>query len=150
MTQTQLREPDSSANGANRTLDFGSILNHLDSFGLTSIQFRIYCHLLGGIDESGTVSRASESIASACKLTRVTVLRVVVQLERMSMIVCARAAGKKTVFHLQPPSSWRCVQPVENETLSNGSKVVSFPMSTTYKTNLPVNEINVRTVSWNE
>lgn len=140
MTQTQ--QPNYSADGANRTLDFGSILEDLDNFGLTPVQFRVYCNLLRGIDESGKVSKSSESIASVCKLTRITVLRVLVQLERMSIIVCARASGKKTVFHLQPPSSWHCVQPVENKASSRQSKVVSFPMSATCKSNIPVNEIN--------
>lgn len=123
----QAQQPDSAANGTIPTRDFGSILDDLDNFGLTPVQFRIYYHLLTGVDSSGTLSKSSESIAKVCKLTRITVLRVLAQLERMSMIVCDRAMGKKTVFHLQPPSSWRCVQPVENQTLSNKSKVVSFP-----------------------
>lgn len=142
MTQTQLRELDSAADGANRTLDFGAILDHLDNFGLTSVQFRIYCHLLTGADSSGTVSRSSESIASACKLTRITVLRVLVQLERMEMIRCDRAMGKKTVFHLQPPIQWQREQPVENETNSRQSKVVSFPIPATSKPEIPVNSID--------
>ena len=139
MTQTQ--QPNSSADGANGTLDFGSILEDLDNFGLTPVQFRVYCNLLRGIDESGKVSKSSESIASVCKLTRITVLRVLVQLEKMSMIVCARAIGKKTVFHLQPPIQWQRSQAVENEA-TKPSKVVQFPVSTTCTQEIPVNEIN--------
>lgn len=82
--------------------NFCDVLDHLDNFGLTPVQFRIYYHLLRSARD-GVVSESSESIAKVCKLTRITVLRVLVQLERMSMIVCARAIGKKTVFHLQPP-----------------------------------------------
>lgn len=140
MTQTQ--QPNSSADGANRTLDFGSILEDLDNFGLTPVQFRVYCNLLRGIDESGRVSKSSESIASACKLTRITVLRVLVQLEKMGMIRCDRISGKKTVCTLQPPIQWQRSQPVENKASSRQSKVVSFPMSATCKPDLPVNEIN--------
>lgn len=84
MTQTQ-QQPDSSALEANWTRDFGSILDHLDSFGLTPVQFRIYYHLLRSA-QSGVVSESSESIAKVCKLTRITVLRVVVQLERMRVM----------------------------------------------------------------
>lgn len=142
MSEIQLQEPHSSASRTIHLLDFGSILEDLDSCGLTPVQFRVYCHLLRAIDESGTVSRSSEAIAKVCKLTRITVLRVLVQLEKMGMVLCDRAIGKKTVFHLQPPSSWRCLQPVENQILSNGSKVISFPMSATCKTDLPVNVID--------
>lgn len=141
MTETQ-KQPDSSVKKAIRPLDFESILEDLDNFGLTSVQFRVYCHLLRGANSSGMVSRSSESIASACKLTRITVLRVVLQLERMGMIVCNRAIGKKTVYKLQPPCSWCCLQPVENETSSNGSKVVSLPMPATSQLGIPVNETN--------
>lgn len=139
MTQTQ-HQPDSAALGANRTSDFGSILDDLDNFGLTPVQFRIYCHLLRSV-QSGVVSESSESIAKVCKLTRITVLRVLVQLERMSMIVCARAVGKKTVFHLQPANQWQRSQALENE-VTKPNKVVQFPVSTTCKPEIPVNEIN--------
>lgn len=138
MTQTQ--QPNSSGLLATRLLDFGSILDHLDNFGLTPIEFRIYCHLLRSARD-GIVSESSESIAKVCKLTRITVLRVVVQLEKMGMIVCDRAVGKKTVFHLQPPIQWQRSQAVENEA-TKPSKVVQFPVSTTCKQDLPVNEIN--------
>lgn len=121
--------------------NFWDVLDHLDQFGLTSNQFRVYCRLLRKA-QSGIISESSESIAKVCKLTRITVLRVVAQLEKMSMIVCDRTSGKKTVFHLQPPSSWQRSQAVENEILSNPSKVVSFPMSTTCKSDIPVNSID--------
>ena len=140
MTQIQLREPDSAANTTNRNLDFGSILDYLDDFGLTPVQFRVYCHLLRSARD-GVVSESSESIAKVCKLTRITVLRVVVQLERMSMIVCDRALGKKTVYTLLVPIQWRRSQPVENEA-TKPSKVVSFPLSATCKPDIPVKEIN--------
>ena len=123
----QAQQPDSAANGTIPTRDFGSILDDLDNFGLTPVQFRIYYHLLTGVDSSGTLSKSIESIAKVCKLTRITVLRVLAQLERMSMIVCDRAAGKKTVFHLQPPSLWHRSQLVENKASSRQCKVVSFP-----------------------
>lgn len=121
--------------------NFWDVLDHLDQFGLSSNQFRVYCHLLRKV-QSGIVSISSESIAIACKLTRITILRVVAQLEKMGMIVCDRTSGKKTVFHLQPPSSWQRSQAVENEASSRQSKVVSFPISVTCKTEIPVNEIN--------
>lgn len=140
MTRTQ--QLDTSVPKAISPSDFGSILEDLDTCGLKPVQFRVYCHLLRGIDDNGTVSRASESIASACKLTRITVLRVLMQLEKMGMISCDRSLGKKTVYKLQPSSSWHCVQPVEDKADSNGSKVVPFPVSTTSKPDLPVNEIN--------
>lgn len=129
--------------------NFWDVLDHLDRFGLTPVQFRIYCHLLRSARD-GVVSESSESIAKVCKLTRITVLRVVVQLERMSMIVCDRAVGKKTVFHLQPPSLWQRSLAVENEA-TKPNKVVQFPVSTTVrlsaqveacKPDIPVNEIN--------
>lgn len=107
---------------------------------MTPVQFRIYCHLLRTA-RNGIVSESSESVAKVCKLTRITVSRVVAQLEKMGMMVCARATGKKTVFHLQPPSSWHCEQAVENQA-TQASKVVPFPISTTSKTEIPVNEIN--------
>lgn len=141
MTEIQLQEPDSSATRTIRPLDFGSILEDLDNSGLTPVQFRVYCHLLRGIDSSGTVSKASESIASACKLTRITVLRVLVQLEKMGMVLCDRSIGKKTIYKLQPPSSWYSAQLVENKA-TRFSKVVQLPMSATCKSDLPVNEIN--------
>ena len=121
--------------------NFWDVLDHLDNFGLTPVQFRIYCHLLREARD-GVVSESSESIAKVCKLTRITVLRVVVQLEKMGMVLCDRASGKKTVFHLRPPSSWHCEQPVENKASSRQSKVVSFPMSATCKSEIPVNKIN--------
>ena len=55
--------------------------------------------------------------------------------------MCDRAAGKKSVFHLQPPSNWQREQPVENEA-TKPSKVVQFPVSLTSKSDIPVNEIN--------
>lgn len=140
MTQTQ-QQPDSSVDGVIRTSDFGSILDHLDSFGLTPVQFRIYCHLLR-LAQSGVVSESSESIAKVCKLTRITVLRVLVQLERMEMIQCDRAVGKKTVYTLLAPRQWWHEQAVENKASSRQNKVVSFPMSATCKPDIPVNEIS--------
>lgn len=121
--------------------NFWDVLDHLDQFGLSSNQFRVYCHLLRKA-QSGIVSQSSESIAKVCKLTRITILRVVSQLEKMGMIVCDRTAGKKTVFHLQPPSLWERSQAVENEASSRQSKVVSFPISESCKPDIPVNEIN--------
>ena len=141
MTQTK-QQPDSSASRTIRPLDFESILEDLDTCELTPVQFRVYCHLLRAIDESGKVSRSSESIAKVCKLTRITVLRVLVQLERMGMVLCDRTIGKKTVYKLQPPSFWRSTQPVENEAIALSSKVVPFPVSTTCKPDLQVLEIN--------
>lgn len=104
--------------------NFWDVLDHLDQFGLTSNQFRVYCRLLRKA-QSGIVSESSESIAKVCRLTRITVLRVLVQLEKMGMVKCLRAAGKKTVFHLQPPIQWHCEQAVENQA-TKPSKVVSF------------------------
>lgn len=122
--------------------NFWDVLDHLDNFGLTPVQFRIYCHLLRSARD-GIVSESSESIAKVCKLTRITVLRVLVQLEKMGMVLCERFCGKKTVFHLQPPIQWQRSQAVENEA-TKPSKVVSFPISATCKTNIPVKEINTR------
>lgn len=153
MTQLQ-EQPGSEDSRALRPIDFGSILEDLDTCGLTPVQFRVYCHLLGGIDPSARVSKSSESIARACKLTRITVLRVLVQLEKMGMVLCDRAMGKKTVMHLQPPSLWHSAQPVENKVNSSESKVVPFPVATTVrlsaqveacKSDIPVKEINTPT-----
>lgn len=141
MTQLQ-DQPGSEDSRALRPIDFGSILEDLDTCGLTPMQFRVYCHLLRGIDSSARVSKSSESIASACKLTRITVLRVLAQLEKMGMVLCDRALGKKTVYKLQPQSHWRSEQPIENEALASSSKVVPFPVSTTCKSDIPVNGIN--------
>lgn len=121
--------------------NFRDLLEYLDQFGLTSNQFRVYCHLFKAAVD-GIVSESCESIGKVCKLSRITVLRVLVQLEKMGMIVCDRVSGKKTVYKLQPPFSWRSGQAVENQTCSNGSKVVSFPMSAICKSDIPVNEIN--------
>lgn len=140
MAQTQIREPDSSDHRAIRPIDFGSILDNLDNFGLTPVQFRIYCHLLRSA-QSGIASESSESIAKVCRLTRITVLRVLVQLEKMGMVKCLRAAGKKTVFHLQPPIQWQRSQAVENEA-TKPSNLMQFPVSTTCTQEIPVNEIN--------
>ena len=146
MTQTQLSQPDNLELTAIRPFDFESILEDLDTCGLTPVQFRVYCHLLrSAID--GLVSESSESIAKVCKLTRITVLRVLSQLERMGLLLCDRTIGKKTVYKLQPASSWRCVQPVETKASSNESKVVSFPISATSKPDTPVNEINTYQVN---
>ncbi|OWY61981.1 hypothetical protein B7486_60855, partial [cyanobacterium TDX16] len=92
--------------------NFSQVLDRLDEFGLTPNQFRIYCHLFKNA-VNGVVSESSESIAKTCKLTRITVIRVVSDLSKMNLISCDRVAGKKTVFHLMPCSDWR--QPVSEQ-----------------------------------
>jgi predicted transcriptional regulator len=109
--------------------NFSQVLDRLDEFGLTPIQFRIYCHLFKNAVD-GVVSESSESIASICKLTRITVLRVLSQLVQMNLIKCEVTPGKKSVFHLMPFSDWQ--QPVSEQKQSIArvqSKVVPLRVS---------------------
>ncbi|PSB42827.1 hypothetical protein C7B80_26165 [Cyanosarcina cf. burmensis CCALA 770] len=109
--------------------DFSDVLDRLDEYGLTPNQFRIYCHLFKNAVD-GVVSESSESIAKTCKLTRVTVLRVVSQLAQMNLIQCEVTPGKKSVFHLMPFSDWQ--QPVSEQKQSIAkvqSKVVPLRVS---------------------
>jgi hypothetical protein len=131
--------------------NFSTVLDHLDEFGLTSVQFRVYCHLFKAAVD-GVISESSESIAQVCRLTRVTVIRVLSQLVQMNLIQCDRYIGKKSVFHLMPYSDWR--RPVSEQKkpiAKQQSKVVPFrvsdtnkPNSDTCKASLPVNEINTQ------
>lgn len=151
MTQIQ-QQPDSLAAKAICPVDFQIILEYLDNFGLTPVQFRVYCHLLHKTDGCGTVSRSSESIAKVCSLTRITVLRVLVQLEKMQLIRCDRTVGKTSVFYLMPFSSWCMPAPEQKkQTDIEQSKVVqlracdtSKPNSDTCKPNIQVNEIHTQ------
>lgn len=92
--------------------NFWDVLDRLEEFGLTPNQFRVYCHLFKNAVD-GVVSESSESIAKVCKLTRITVLRVVSDLSKKNLISCDRTPGKKTVFHLMSFSDWR--QPVSEQ-----------------------------------
>ncbi|MDV2997876.1 MAG: hypothetical protein N4J56_007581 [Chroococcidiopsis sp. SAG 2025] len=131
--------------------NFSSVLDRLDEFGLTPIQFRIYCHLFKNAVD-GVVSESSESIARVCKLTRITVIRVVSDLSKMNLIQCDRTAGKKTVFHLKPCSDWRQLVPKQKQPIAKQqSKVVQLRggdscqlLSDTCKPDLPVNEFNTQ------
>jgi hypothetical protein len=128
--------------------NFSDVLDRLDEFGLTPIQFRIYCHLFKNAVD-GVVSESSESMARVCKLTRITILQVLSQLEKMHLIECDRAAGKKTVFYLMPYSSWRSLAPEKKkQALAQPSKVVQLRSNApsqlnpdTCSSDLPVNEI---------
>ncbi|PSB41802.1 hypothetical protein C7B80_29550 [Cyanosarcina cf. burmensis CCALA 770] len=129
--------------------NFSQVLDRLDEFGLSPNQFRIYCHLFKNAVD-GVVSESSESIAQVCRLTRITVLRVLSQLAQMHLIECDRAAGKKSVFHLMPYSSWRSLAPQENKPIANQQeKVVQLRANNISQLNsdtcisaLQVNEIN--------
>jgi DNA-binding MarR family transcriptional regulator len=131
--------------------NFSDVLTRLDEFGLTPNQFRIYCHLFKNAVE-GVVSQSSESIARTCKLTRITVIRVLSQLAQMHLIECDRTPGKKSVFYLMPYSSWRRLVPEQkNFAAKQQSKVVHLrggdrtcSNSTTSKADLQVNEIHIQ------
>lgn len=124
--------------------DFSAVLAHLDEFGLSPNQFRVYCHLFKNAMD-GIVSESSESIAKVCKLTRITVLRVLSQLAQMNLIHCDRAPGKKTVYKLMPFSNWRRPVSEQKETIAKvQSKVIQLRGNDTCKPNLPVNEINTQ------
>jgi len=130
--------------------NFSDLLDRLDEFGLTPNQFRVYCHLLKSARD-GIVSESSESIAYVCKLTRVTVIRVLSQLSTMQMIQCARTPGKKSVFHLMPCSDWRSLALEKKPAVRQQSKVVQLrvsdrtqPNPDTCKPNEPVNQINTQ------
>ncbi|OWY63516.1 hypothetical protein B7486_52685, partial [cyanobacterium TDX16] len=131
--------------------NFSQVLDRLDEFGLTPNQFRIYCHLFKNAVD-GVVSESSESIAKFCKLTRITVLRVVSQLMQMNLISCDRTPGKKSVFYLQPCSDWRILAPQEKkQAIAPPSKVVQLRVSDTSQLNsdtckadLQVNQINTQ------
>jgi len=115
--------------------NFSDVLARLDDFGLTPNQFRVYCHLLKAAVE-GVVSESSESIARVCKLTRITVLRVVSDLSKMNLISCDRAAGKKSVFYLTPFSDWHRLIPEQNKsTTKQQSKVVQLRANDTSQLN---------------
>jgi DNA-binding transcriptional regulator GbsR (MarR family) len=116
--------------------NFVTSLEQLDDFGLTSIQFRVYCRLLR-LSKDGIACESAENIAKACKLTRVTVMRVLVQLEKMNLIERERAPGKKSILYLMPSSNWQHLSPEEN-------KVVQFPATETCKSDLQVNDVNTQ------
>jgi len=131
--------------------NFSDLLDRLDEFGLSPNQFRIYCHLFKNAVD-GVVSESSESIAKVCKLTRITVLQVLSQLEKIHLIECDRAAGKKSVFYLMPYSQWRRQADIpKNSTAKQQSKVVQFRAniasqsnSDTCKATIQVNEIHIQ------
>ncbi|PSB45511.1 hypothetical protein C7B80_16790 [Cyanosarcina cf. burmensis CCALA 770] len=130
--------------------NFSIVLARLDEFGLTPLQFRVYCHLLKAARD-GVVSESSESIAKICRLTRITVIRVLSQLAQMQTIQCDRTPGKKSVFYLMPFSSWRSLALEKKPAVRQQSKVVQLRVSDSCQTNLdsckpdlPVNKINTQ------
>lgn len=126
------------------------ILVQLDSFELTPNQFRVYSHLLLS-QKQARVHKGSESIAKVCKLTRITVIRVLAQLVDMGMLQCDRTPGKKSVFYLLPISSWRMASNRQDkQTTEQLAKVVQLKVSNckpsldTCKPDIQVNLINTQ------
>ena len=145
LTTTQTVYP-----AAHEDFSTSSIFARLDDWGLTPNQFRVYCRLLR-CAVNGVVSQSSESIAKACKLTRITVIRVLAQLVDMGMLQCDRTSGKKSVFYLLPISSWRMASNGQNKQITEHlAKVVQLKVSTcepsldTCKPNIQVKEINTQ------
>lgn len=124
--------------------NFSNVLDHLDDFGLTPNQFRVYCRLLR-LAEGDIVCESSENIAKACKLTRVTVLRVLQELVQMAMIECDRAPGKKSVFYLMPVDMW-CQSIPHKER----SKVIRLRTTDTCKPNIQVEDTCKADIQVNE
>ncbi|OWY64076.1 hypothetical protein B7486_49295 [cyanobacterium TDX16] len=124
--------------------DFSQVLDRLDDFGLTPNQFRVYCHLFKNAVD-GVVSESSESIARFCKLTRVTVIRVLSALAQMHLISCDRAAGKKSVFYLMPFSDWRRRGDVQKQPVAKQqSKVIPFKANDASQSNLDTCKADIR------
>lgn len=126
--------------------NFSSVLDHLDQFGLTPNQFRVYCHLFKAAVD-GIVSESSQSIARICKLTRITVIRVLSQLAKMHLLQCDRTPDKKLVFYLTPFSTWCMPANGQNkQTNIQHTKVVQLRVShtNTCKADKQVNEIHTQ------
>lgn len=82
------------------------LLLQLDSWGLTSDQYRVYCHLLATASVN-KVAASINAIAKVCKLGRTTVVRVLSKLLQMKLISRQTQEGKESNFILLPYEQWK-------------------------------------------
>ncbi len=79
----------------------------LDDFGLSTSEFRVFCHLARRANKSGKAQPGHESMAKICKLEIKTVRKAIATLEHRRMIRVESRPGETNLYVLLPPDLWR-------------------------------------------
>lgn len=78
----------------------------LDDAGLTPAEFRIYAHLARRAAKEGRAWPGRDSMAKVCAMSKRTVTRAILALEKHGMLVVKRAEGQRSIYILTRRSSW--------------------------------------------
>ncbi len=76
-----------------------------DELGLTTSEFRVYCHLARRA-KNGCCRPGHDSIAKICRLEVKTVRRVIEALAKRRLLKVEHRQGDTNVYHLISPTSW--------------------------------------------
>jgi DNA-binding MarR family transcriptional regulator len=87
------------------TLPVVFIHSILDELGLTTSEFRVYCHLARRA-KNGCCRPGHDSIAKVCRLEVKTVRRVLDSLAKRGLVKVEHRQGDTNVYHLTPASCW--------------------------------------------
>ncbi|MBC7882699.1 MAG: helix-turn-helix domain-containing protein [Anaerolineae bacterium] len=87
------------------TLPMVFIHSAFDELGLTTSEFRVYCHLARRA-KNGCCRPGHDSIAKICRLEVKTVRRVIEALAKRQLLKVEHRQGDTNVYHLISPTSW--------------------------------------------
>jgi hypothetical protein len=87
----------------------------LDDYGLSAIEFRIYCHIVRRAGKGGKCWESVPRIAKACRLGRNVTLKALHTLtEIYQLLVRNKRPGETDEYSLAPQSQWQEPVPLEN------------------------------------
>lgn len=81
------------------------IHSELDDFGLTTLQFRVFCHIVRR-GERGTAFPGLPSMAAVCKVGVTSVRSALKELTRMKLIGVKSRPGTSNVYTINERSKW--------------------------------------------
>ena len=99
---TEISEPTERA-----AISPAFISSHLDDYGLTPSELRVYCHLSRRAGKDGKAWPALSSMAQVCKLETKTVKRTLKNLVEYGMIGKKERKGNTSIYWLQPYETWQ-------------------------------------------
>jgi len=80
--------------------------SHLDDYGLTPSQFRVYAHLSRRASKTGKAWPSIQSVARVCRLHPRTVRCALKILVWYRMVRAEPRRGGSTIYSMSPPSHW--------------------------------------------
>lgn len=91
----------------------------LDDYGLSSTEFRVYCHVLRRAGKNGKCWESVTKIASACRICRNLTLKALHRLTDVyKLLLRNKRVGETDEYSLAPASLWKPPIPPEDRLLS--------------------------------